>query len=116
MRIESVKALAKMGVQNFRAIIFGLRDSDDRVRRATAQAILNNFNKNDIIKEFKKRDNQIPQLICHLRDLVAGYTLPQGLKTMFEEVLVEFDRGKRTNYIKTANNENEDYTNVEEGY
>lgn len=40
MRCECVKGLAQMGAQNFRAILFGLRDPDQRVRIATSAAII----------------------------------------------------------------------------
>lgn len=40
VRSECVKGLSQMGAQNFRAILFGLRDNDQRVRVATSNAIL----------------------------------------------------------------------------
>jgi hypothetical protein len=93
--MESAKALCRMGVQNFRAIIFGLRDSDERVRKATAHAILNNFTKQQILEEFSRKDNQIPQLLCHLRDIAGSYTFPHALKSMFEELVGDLVGSKK---------------------
>ena len=43
VRIESAKGLGKLGVQNFRALILGLRDEDAKVKKVTTEVILKNF-------------------------------------------------------------------------
>lgn len=73
-----------MGVQNFRAIIFGLRDQDDRVRKATSQAILHYFTKDDIMEEFNKKSGQIASLVCHLKDIALSYSIPTNMKQLLE--------------------------------
>ena len=42
-KIECIRCLAELGVQNFRAVVLGLRDCDERVRRAAGDAILDHF-------------------------------------------------------------------------
>lgn len=42
-RMECVRCLGRLGVQNFRAMILGLRDTEERVQRAAGDAILDNF-------------------------------------------------------------------------
>jgi HEAT repeat protein len=54
-------------VQNFRAVILGLRDEDDRVRRAASQAILGNFSVEEILEEYGGRENHSMSLLCNLR-------------------------------------------------
>lgn len=103
-----------MGVQNFRAIIFGLRDSDERVRKATAHAILNNFTKQQILDEFQKKNNQIPQLLCHLRDITGSYSFPHALKSMFEELAADL-AGSRKRRPTHYDKENED-SNLADNY
>jgi len=44
-----------MGVQNFRALLFGLRDVEENVRNSTAKAIRSNFTVENIIEEFKNK-------------------------------------------------------------
>lgn len=40
VKIESAKGLARLGIQNFRALILGLRDDDPQVRQTTTNVIL----------------------------------------------------------------------------
>jgi len=40
--------LGLLGAQNFRAIVLGLRDDDERVRKAACNTILNNFSVGEI--------------------------------------------------------------------
>lgn len=40
VRMESAKGLAKLGIQNFRALILGLRDEDAKVKKVAADVIL----------------------------------------------------------------------------
>ena len=42
-RMECIRCLAKLGVQNFRAVVLGLRDKDERVQRSAEYAILDNY-------------------------------------------------------------------------
>jgi hypothetical protein len=42
-KVECIKCLGKLGVQNFRALVLGLRDEDERVKRAASSTILANF-------------------------------------------------------------------------
>jgi HEAT repeat protein len=43
IKIESIKGLAKLGIQNFRALILGLRDDDAVVRQTAIEVILDSF-------------------------------------------------------------------------
>jgi hypothetical protein len=40
VKVESAKGLARLGIQNFRALILGLRDDDAIVRQTTTTVIL----------------------------------------------------------------------------
>ena len=42
-KIECIRCLGRLGVQNFRAIVLALRDSDERVRRVAGETMLDNF-------------------------------------------------------------------------
>jgi len=44
--------LGLLGAQNFRAIVLGLRDDDERVRRIACITVLNHFTVEEIISEF----------------------------------------------------------------
>ena len=49
-KIECIRCLGKLGVQNFRAIVLGLRDENPKVRTASADTILDNFSAEEIIE------------------------------------------------------------------
>ena len=49
-KIECIRCLGKLGVQNFRAIVLGLRDENPKVRAASADTILDNFSAEEIIE------------------------------------------------------------------
>ena len=55
-----------MGVQNFRAVVLGLRDFDERVRRAAGDAILDHFKAEEVIEEFGGKSSSLG-LACNLR-------------------------------------------------
>lgn len=40
VKVESAKGLARLGIQNFRVLILGLRDDDAIVRQTTTTVIL----------------------------------------------------------------------------
>ena len=42
-KVECIKCLGRLGVQNFRALVLGLRDDDERVKRAAICTILGSF-------------------------------------------------------------------------
>ena len=46
------RCLAQLGVQNFRAIVLGLRDPDPRVRKAAFHSIVDTFRPEEIVEEF----------------------------------------------------------------
>ena len=49
-KIECIRCLGKLGVQNFRALVLGLRDEDERVKKAASSTILGNFTCEDIVE------------------------------------------------------------------
>eukprot|EP01017_Pseudomicrothorax_dubius_P042162 TRINITY_DN6841_c0_g1_i5.p1 TRINITY_DN6841_c0_g1~~TRINITY_DN6841_c0_g1_i5.p1 ORF type:complete len:898 (-),score=219.15 TRINITY_DN6841_c0_g1_i5:408-3101(-) len=53
IRVECAKGLGMMGVQTFRALLFGLRDVDEAVRKATSQTLRSRFAVADVIAEYK---------------------------------------------------------------
>jgi len=42
-KVQCIKCLGRLGVQNFRALVLGLRDDDERVKRAASCTILDSF-------------------------------------------------------------------------
>ena len=48
-KIECIRCLAQLGVQNFRAIVLGLRDPDSRVRKAASDSIVDTFRPEEIV-------------------------------------------------------------------
>ena len=48
-RMECIRCLAKLGVQNFRAVVLGLRDKDERVQRSAEYAILDNYRIEEVV-------------------------------------------------------------------
>lgn len=52
VRIQSAKGLGKLGVQNFRALILGLRDEDPQVKKISADVILESFTTEDVVSYY----------------------------------------------------------------
>ncbi len=73
IRSECAKGLAMMGPQNFRVLLFGLRDLEEIVKTSTLNAILKNFTANLIIEEFSNKISSIPALILALREIIVGF-------------------------------------------
>jgi hypothetical protein len=69
-KIECIKCLGRLGVQNFRALVLGLRDEDERVKRAASATILGCFTPEDIVEEFKERENHAISLVCNLTEIL----------------------------------------------
>ena len=72
VRVESAKGLAKLGVQNFRALILGLRDEDPKVRKIANEMILKNFDSEAIVGHYSKKTNQTAALLCNLKDILSN--------------------------------------------
>ncbi|EGR34180.1 HEAT repeat protein [Ichthyophthirius multifiliis] len=91
IRSECAKGLGQLGVQNFRALLFGLRDANQNVRRQTSLAITQNFQPEMIIEEFAQKVNQIPALLCNIKDILSlPFMLDQECKNILEFVLQAF--------------------------
>lgn len=72
IRSECAKGLAIMGPQNFRVLLFGLRDLEEIVRISTLNSILKRFDVDIIVEEFSHKISSIPALILALREIIEG--------------------------------------------
>lgn len=87
-KMECIRCLGLLGVQNFRAIILGLRDEDERVRRMSSETILNNFSPEDIVSEYKGRKSHSISLICNLKEILNQKGQDKHLTTLIKTVLI----------------------------
>ena len=87
-------------MQNFRAIVLGLRDDCEKVRKVANETILRSFNLEDILNEYKDNPNHSISLVCNLKEAMLR-TNNKELKQLIEEVIRELEsKGKavmRTN-------------------
>ena len=77
--------MAKLGVQNFRALILGLRDDDANVRKITSDVILENFTPDDVAIFYSKKRQQVASLLCNLKDILMGGGLSPKMRTFIKE-------------------------------
>jgi hypothetical protein len=68
--------LGKLGVQNFRAVVLGLRDADERVRVVAGDVILDNFELRDVLREFGGASYSMG-LVCNLREVLTTCKRPE---------------------------------------
>ena len=83
-KMECIRCLGKLGVQNFRAIVLGLRDNDERVRRMAEETILDNFTADRVVEQFGGRESI--SLLVNLKEVQARQ-LGTKLKGMIEVIL-----------------------------
>lgn len=76
-----------MGVQNFRALILGLRDDDQIVRKTTSEVILANFKPDDVGIFYSKKRQQVASLLCNLKDILMGGGLSPKTRTFIKETI-----------------------------
>ena len=84
VRIESAKGLARLGIQNFRALSLGLRDNDPQVRQAAANAIINTYSCDEIVHYYTTKLKQVPSLLCGLKDTLSAGGLSPNIKTFMK--------------------------------
>ena len=92
VRVESAKSLGKLGVQNFRALILGLRDEDQTVRKTTSEAILSNFSPEDVTIYYSKKTQQIGSLLCNLKDILMGGGLAPPARAFIKETIHSLEK------------------------
>lgn len=88
-KIECIRCLARLGVQNFRALILGLRDEDERVRRAATSAILEEFTSEEIASHFKAKEHSSISLLCNLKDVLGKGRMRKELRELIKEVILK---------------------------
>jgi hypothetical protein len=69
-KIQCAKGLAKKGVQNFRALILGIRDHHEKVRIQCTKSILEHFAIQDVINEYEDKKTQFISLVYNIKDLI----------------------------------------------
>lgn len=52
-KLQCAKGLGLRGVHNFRALLLGMRDINEKVRRECCSSILQNYNLYDIVPQYK---------------------------------------------------------------
>jgi hypothetical protein len=82
-RIQCAKGLGLRGIQNFRALLLGMRDLREKVRTSCCDSILDNFELEEIFNEYKGKSSQCISLIYNIKDLLAGNTLNNPQIKMF---------------------------------
>lgn len=87
VRIQSAKGLGRLGIQNFRALILGLRDDDSEVRQTTTNVILNSFSSEDVSHFYSSKLQQIPSLLCNLKDILSGGGLSPNMKIFIKQTI-----------------------------
>lgn len=70
-KMECIKALGVLGVQNFRAIVLGLRDEEEMVRRVACETIMSKFRVEEVLEEYGAKESRSVSLICNLKELVS---------------------------------------------
>lgn len=101
IRSECAKGLAIMGPQNFRVLLFGLRDLEEIVRIATLNSILKNFDVDTIIEEFSHKMSSIPALILALREIIEGCEEKlKGFMRSVKERLENVIEGEKNDFYK----------------
>ncbi|KAL4445474.1 hypothetical protein ABPG74_004548 [Tetrahymena malaccensis] len=117
IRQECAKGLGALGVQNFRALLFGLKDVNEGVRKSTALAIKSNFVAEQIIEEFSDKQNQRPALLCNIKDIFAlQFYMDEDCKIILEQILQAFgetvyniNNSGNINIINANNNLSQSY-------
>lgn len=71
-KLQCAKGLGLRGVHNFRALLLGMRDINEKVRRECCSSILQNYNLHDIVHEYKEKSSQCVSLIYNIKDLLEG--------------------------------------------
>ncbi len=92
VRIESAKGLARLGIQNFRALILGLRDDDAMVRQTTTTVILNSFSPEDVCSFYSTKHQQLPSLLCNLKDILSSGGMSPNMKNFIKESILLLER------------------------
>lgn len=89
-RMECVRCLGRLGVQNFRAMILGLRDSEEKVRRVAGDTILDHFMVEEIVEEFIGKSTYSLSLVCNLKEVIEN-TEREDLCEFLGEILVHLE-------------------------
>jgi hypothetical protein len=91
IRQECARGLSMYGSHTFRALIFGLRDVEESVRTATANAIRKAFQPTDVINEFREKHHQKPAIICAIKEILnLNYWYGKETRSFLEEILNYF--------------------------
>ena len=96
-KMECIRCLGKLGVQNFRAVVLGLRDADERVRRVAGDVILDNFDVREVLNEFGGASYSMG-LVCNLKEMLRGCSRPE-LNIFIEQVLSGLTGGSKSRDI-----------------
>jgi HEAT repeat protein len=88
VRGECARGLARLGPHNFRALLFGLRDLDPRVRRLTAQAMLAFEGPDQVAGCFLEHTNQVPSILSNITDILSIKGWTKGLESLLRGVSV----------------------------
>ena len=114
-KMSCIRCLGKLGVQNFRAVVLGLRDGDANVRRVAGETIVDCFTVEEIVEEFggTGRRGYSMGLVCNLRDVVESQVSEEReegdweLQTMIGQILTGLGDGTK---------QGEGYLRKNEGY
>jgi len=103
IRTECAKGLSIFGPHTFRALIFGLRDTEETVRTATANALRKTFSPQDVIHEFGEKHHQKPAIICAIKEILnLQYYYGKETRQFLEEILNYFQN--EINLTKSQDN------------
>lgn len=110
VRVESAKGLARLGIQNFRALILGLRDDDISVRKTASTVILNSFTPEDVASYYFKKPQQIPSLLCNLKDILLSGGLAPATRSFVKETIHYLEK-----YSENVNANHPDFSVIAQG-
>lgn len=85
-------------MQNFRAIVLGLRDSDERVRRVAGDVIVDCFELKDVLKEFGGASYSMG-LVCNLREVLETCTRCD-LRNFMSQLLLSLEGKVKVNEVE----------------
>lgn len=104
IRSECAKGLGALGPQNLRALLFGLRDIEEPVRKATTLAIRSNFTTDSIVEEFKDKQNKVPALLCSIKEIIQlPFIMNEKTRSILEQVLVRFGEAPQSKKLEESN-------------
>lgn len=78
-------------MQNFRALILGLRDEDSQVKKISADVILGEFSVEDIVSYYSMKANQAISLLCNLKDMLISGGYRKDIKAFLKELIYKLE-------------------------